>query len=135
MNIEYMAYKNVVTLGTIVNKIPKKVSYHTPDKIKEYVSKFFSSYEYSTNNTTTKEENIHKIALYGFVEAYEDENGGSCATSCATSCALKPNVDITEFDLELEDSDWKELSMILKAQNKAVNFTQLFHDVKAYFAH
>ena len=134
MNIEYMAYKNVITLGTIVNKIPKKVSYHTPEKIKEYVEKFFSTYQYTTNNITTKDEINHKITIYGFVQTFDDDsNDGSCATSCATSCALKPNVDITTFDLEMDDNDWKELSRILKVQNKAVNFTQLFDDVKSYF--
>jgi hypothetical protein len=140
MNIEYMAYKNVITLGSIVNKIPKKVSYHTPDKIKEYATKFFESYSYTTRFEEVERNGIveskiqnNKISLYGFVMSFEDDNGGSCATSCAVSCALKPNQDITQFDLEMVDSEWIELSQLLKAQTKAVNFDLLFQDVDKFW--
>eukprot|EP00461_Guttulinopsis_vulgaris_P007140 UN07188 len=57
------------------------------------------------------------MKIYGFVPSYADDMG-SCATSCATSCALKPNVDITQFDLEMDEWDYKELTQILKLHNK-----------------
>lgn len=128
MNVEYMAYKDVITIGTIVNKVPKKVSYHTPEAIAEFTTKFFTTYRYTTNYG--KKE--HQLNIYGYIPVFGgDGDDGSCATSCATSCALKPNVDITTFDLEMDSVDSKELTQLLRLHSKHIDYQQLFKDVAA----
>lgn len=133
MNVEYMAYHKVQTLGTIINKLPiKKISYHTSDNIKTYCSKFFESYKYTIqhiNDDNIINNNIHNLSVYGFIPAYNDDIAG-----CSVTCNLKHREDpITDEELQMNDNDYHELTLILRNQQYNVKFQQIFTDISTFY--
>ena len=105
---EYFARFGAPVLGAVFNKIPRKVSYHTYDKCKEYVTKFFTAEAAAANTSSGSRGDCNVTASkvnftpYGFVpvitdkDGNEDDGGGACAISCALRKPSKTSLVMTE---------------------------------------
>jgi hypothetical protein len=101
---EYFAQFSVPVLGAIFNKIPRKVSYHTYEKCKEYVTKFFAADNAAAAAATGAGVPPARtpFGVYGFVpiikdkDGNEDDGGGACAISCALRKPSKVSLAMTE---------------------------------------
>ncbi len=104
---EYFTRFSVPILGGVFNKIPRKVSYHTFDKCKEYVSRFFADEAAAlaangAGASAAAGGEVTPFTVYGFVpivkdkEGNEDDGGGACTISCALRKPSKASLVMTE---------------------------------------
>jgi len=131
---EYFAQFSVPVLGAIFNKIPRKVSYHTYEKCKEYVTKFFAADNAAAAAATGAGVPPARtpFGVYGFVpiikdkDGNEDDGGGACAISCALRKPSKVSLAMTEEDIE-------RAVRTCQTMIDHVDFTRVFADVGAFY--
>ncbi len=93
MAVDYLSAHGVSVVGALWNKIPRKVTYHTYDRCKEYVAKFFSTY-------TPKIEVFGHVPLLRDKDGNEEEDSGSCKISCSLRKPSKVALTMTADDVD-----------------------------------
>lgn len=121
MAYDYFKAHEVEIIGALWNKIPRKISYHTYEKCRTYVTKYFQQNPPSPN-----------FSIYGHVpllkanDGSDEDLGGACAISCALRKPSKKSLEMTEEDNFNAD----RISTLL---NEHVDFLKLFSDISSYY--
>lgn len=92
MAIDYFAQHGVKILGALWNRVPRQVSYHTFDRCKAYVTKFFR-------------QEMPNFGVYGHVpvltdDAGNEQDGAGCKVSCALRKPSKQSLTMTPEDVD-----------------------------------
>ncbi len=122
MAFQYFQSCNAEIIGALWNKIPRKVSYHTYDKCKSYVTKYFAE-----NPPTPTFSTYGHVPLLKNDDGDDEDLGGACAISCAIRKPSKKSLTMTEEDIQ-------NSTRICTLMGEHVDFPKLFEDIEKYYA-
>lgn len=121
MAFDYFRANGSEVIGALWNKIPRKVSYHTYDKCKTYVTKYFLE-----NPPTPTFATYGHVPLLQAADGMDEDLGGACAISCALRKPSKKSLVMTEEDIQ-------NAIRVCTLMISHINFPKIFHDIEAYY--